>query len=263
MAYYNFFRKGSVGRDLFEKTGTGIRSYLTIEDLLRCSEAHGTGLSDGICATYTVPDILQRLDGKYQNRPEHEIDTALSNDFERIVNSYVFKWFMNRDENKYSYLGPPRFHPEELPEIYPLVKTFLRARGSLIPFPVDAERSTETRTATSTSNNIPRNCGKTYVLLGATFSALRSGSNIERDVTAKIKELVKSHFGCLVLHRLLAPWGAQWYYCSLFGDIAPGLSKTLSIRVLDPETGQNLAILLKEDENVVLRLDFPDLDTAN
>ena len=246
-----------------------------------CSKAHGTGLSDGLCATYTVSDILQRLDGRYQNRPGHEIDTALSNNFERIVVDSVFERFMDRmsgyiynpylhdDLDGQYYRRTVRYHPDELSQIYPLVNTFLRARGSLIPLPVlDAGRSTETRTATSaitstsTANNIPNtNCVKTYVFLGASFSA-RSW-NIKRDVTPKIKELVKSHFGCLVLHPSLAPEGVEWYYCSLFGDIAPQIRKTLSIRVWDPETGRKLTVILGEEESFVLRLDFPDLDTAN
>ena len=223
-------------------------------------------------------EILRRLDGKYQNRPEHEIDPAtLTYNFVLVVADYVLEWFMDRRSDCTPSYRPDdgrcfpmtfRYHPNELPEIYPVVSTFLRARGSLIPLPVDAERSTETRTATRIVNFSPRDCRKTYVLLGATFSA-RSGRIVRDNVTAKIKDLVKSHFGCLVLHRYFAPAMSpeedQWYYWFLFGDDNASIESdtTLSIRVLDPETGQKLTISLSHDASVALRLDFPDLDTAN
>ena len=260
MAFRNFFREGSVGRDLFEKKGTGIRSYLTIEDLLRCSEAHGTGLSDGLCATYTVSEILQKMNGMYQSRPEHEIDTVLSDNLERIVLEHVHSfmnsdayWYVEYNEFKkrptrYYLEGRFLYHPEELTEIYQIVMFFLRARGSILPVDVEVKVKAEA----SIANTI----WKTYVLRGATFwSCSRSV-----DVTAKIKELVKSHFGCLVLHRYLAPEGVEWYFCSLFGDIEPRKTKSLNIRVMDPETGQVSDFIFLESETVVLKLDIDDQD---
>ena len=219
MAFNNYFRKGSVGRDLFEKPGIGIRAFLTVEDFECCSEAHGTGLSNGLCKLYSHLDIIHTLEGKYQNRPEHEIDTML---WLKVDEGTIQQLLLESDDfNFRSTDSSLIFHSEVLPVIYWIITTWLRACGNLVPFSVNFERMYGDTQRMGVPGEM-RGIDGLYVLLEATLcdrTRARDGENWSVDVTKDIKKLVDSHSGCLVLDVRLAFPDAWLYYCAYFVDI--------------------------------------------
>lgn len=247
-AFAGFFEEGGLGCQLFQMDG-GIRSYLSLTDLSKCS-ASGIPMLKEMCRTYFVPDLVENK-GKF--RPSQELRIALGTDVMQRVTKYsvntrkiyhhpkyprgtqreveaCFGIQMEKKRPKAMYkrsLGNIYkayiYHPDELDQVHAIIDRYLRLHG------VD-------RTA---DRSAPR-------LVSAHYCSAVG----RKRITKKVASMIKDDEFVLTSPRKYA----KYWYNDLFGDPFPRQTKYLEIVLECEATGQKTTHRFREDTRVDLAI---------
>mmetsp|Transcript_4130 Transcript_4130/g.8335 ORF Transcript_4130/g.8335 Transcript_4130/m.8335 type:complete len:372 (-) Transcript_4130:79-1194(-) len=245
-AFIGFFEEGSVGCQLFQMDG-GIRSYLSVEDLVKCSTSGIPSLKE-LCRTYFAPDLVenkgqflatQALRIELRTKVMQSVTTYSIGKPEKSLNFWLthvssFEGSASKPKaNSQRSLGNTYkayiYHPDELDQVHAIVDRYLRRYG--------VERTADSPAPLLVLAHYCSNFGR------------------KKTVTRKVAAMIKDDELVLSSPRKYA----RYWYNDWFGDIFP--AKTKYLEILTQSKNKYLEILSQSKKTGVTRVHIFREDT--
>ena len=249
--FSRFLKEGNAGYQIFQMKG-GIRSFLNVEDLVRCSSSGVPVLMD-LCRTFTLSEVLAKktkilpsLD--HTNRLDIKVyrgvKTYLNKQWEEKYNDYDELYF---NEYRICVGGRPQtlhqptpghrhysdaYHPDELDDMNIIIDQDLNDDG--------IDRS-----------ELPH-------FVSAHFGDKSVHLTSRKDISDKVLPIVKDNELIIDTCRIEKGSYYQKIYKRLFGDPCHGKVKKLTITLRNPVTGEYTYHDFKENRRVHLLMQCDD-----